>query len=162
ARAYLGHLGIQRHELMRAFQRPGAPPDPAEIAIAGERLGLTTTERLIVTGNPLTPPRQPWEFWGYPADAPGTWTNELTQLQALIDASALTYETVLDLLQTAFINPTGTITIVSSDQDDPATCDTSKLWLDGLDQAALDRLHRFARLQARLGWTPYELDLAIS
>ena len=27
ARAYLGHLGIQRHDLMRAFQRPGAPPE---------------------------------------------------------------------------------------------------------------------------------------
>ncbi len=159
---YFGHLGVARHELMQTLLGAGTTGDATPIAIAAERLGMTPNARRIVTGTPLIPPRQPWEFWGYPGNAPGTWLQDLAHLDRLLDASRLNYEAVTALIQTEFINPSKTLSIGSTDPDEPTTCDTAKLEIAGLDQPALDRFHRFERLRAKLRWSPAELDLAIT
>ena len=115
SRAYLGHLGVQRSDLMTALK--GATPSVLEIE--SEVLGLSTVERKIVTGAALNPARQPWEFYGYPNAAPGTWLNDLKKARALLKASDLTYDELVRLLRQRFVNPNGTLTIISSDAADP-------------------------------------------
>ena len=51
--------------------------------------------------------------------------------------------------------------IESIDDKDAATCDLHKLRIAPLDAPALNRMHRFARLLRKLGWTMRELDYAI-
>lgn len=161
-RTYLGHLGVDRAELMRAFQRPGAPPDPDATVLAVEELGLTPAEAAIIADAALTPPREPQEHWGFPAGAPATWVDDLAQARALLDRSGLGLAELLEILRTGFVNPGGALRVVSTDPDEPDTCDIDKLAVEGLDAAALGRLRRFARLWRRLGWSARELDLAIT
>lgn len=173
--AYLDHLGVPRHELMRAFQKPGTTPDPADAAIAADYLGLGTVERQIITGGALTPPRNPWEFWGYAAATPGPWLTDLRNVRVFLDKSGLSYANLVDLLEAEFINPSladPNIDIVLSSVDplDPGTCDTEKLRITNAPnnlsnaefQSFLDRAHRFVRLWRKLGWTAIELDKVIS
>jgi len=172
--AYLDHLGVPRHELMRTFQKPGTPPDPTDTAIAADYLGLGTLERQIITGT-LTPLRQPWEFWGYATASPGAWLTDVRNVRFFLDKSGLTYADLVDLLEAKFINPHPAdpnlgIVILSTDPLDTGTCDTEKLRIANAPnnlspaefQSFLDRVHRFVRLWRKLGWTSRELDMAIS
>ncbi|MBK7236301.1 MAG: hypothetical protein IPI02_11980 [Sterolibacteriaceae bacterium] len=132
---------------------------------------------------------RPWDFWGLkrsgndladPSDASarvtGSWTEVLRHVPVLLHQAGLTYRELLELLGTTFINPNNTdgirplrVVAVEQDEDgkpvDLATCQLSKLALDGLDadvEAALGRIHRFVRLWRKLGWTARELDQAIT
>lgn len=158
-RSYLVQLRMDRAELMQVMLgRMTGPSSSAALAIAAERLGLTPQDRRIITAASLTPPRDPAEFWGLPPGTPVAFAT----VRDLLDRTALTYQGLLDLLTTRFVNPEGALTLRSTDQNDQATCDPAKLEIAGLDDAALDRIHRFARLRARLGWTAADLDLAVS
>lgn len=171
AHAYLDHLGVSRHDVMRTFQKPG---DPTDAAIAADYLGLGNVERQIITGTPK-PQRQAWEFWGYPAASPAAWLTELRTVRLFLDKSGLSYAELVELLKTKFINPNlgdpnlG-IVIVSANSLEPGTCDTQKLRVANAQnnlsnpefQNFLDRVHRFVRLRRKLGWTATELDKAIS
>ena len=72
-RAYLGHLGVARHELMEAF----LPGDPLarlnNPAIARESLGLTSNEAAIITGATTGQPgaisEDSWNLWGFEAES---------------------------------------------------------------------------------------------
>ena len=157
-RAYLDHLGVQRHELMTVFQRAG---NPADAQIAAERLRLIPDEATIVGGGTLASPRQPWEFWGRPAGSPGTWIADHAKVRKFLDASGLAYSDLAELLKLRLINPDGALKIESGDPEDPHTCDTNKLVIAGLTAAHLDRIHRFVRLWRKLGWTMRDLDIAL-
>ena len=50
ARTYLGHLGVQRHELMAEFSRLDRSAALKDLGIASEYLGLTRVEQELVTG----------------------------------------------------------------------------------------------------------------
>ncbi|HSH82303.1 MAG TPA: Tc toxin subunit A, partial [Herpetosiphonaceae bacterium] len=160
ARAYLGHLGVPRHELMETFQRAGTPPDPTDLAIATESLGLTTVERQIIAGAHPDSGPSPWKFWGF--GTAGTWVDELKTVRTLLDRAGLTYAELEELLRLTFINPDRRLVIASSDPADPHTCATEKLQIAALTADALNRIHRFVRLWRKLGWTARELDTAIT
>src|SRR5207249_2944687 len=84
----------------------------------------------------------------------------------------LKYKEMLDLLDTYYVNPkldenppaciTRTIHIVSTDKDNPDTCETDKLRLDGFDEDAAKRTVRFVRLWRVLNWSMRDLDRAIT
>jgi hypothetical protein len=96
---YLEHLGIHRYDLMQKFQKLGPSPDPTDIAIANEYLGLSTKEWQILTG---TGPEKVWEFWGYPVSpTPGTWVTDLAQVRFFLERSGLKYEELTSLLETS-------------------------------------------------------------
>ena len=150
ARAYLGHLGIQRHELREIFFK-GVPSTHivADKDIAREYIGLTKKEAEIISGIASEPI---WQLWGLlqigndipdPSDgtmsnAVGDWNIVLQRVSIFLLKSGLSYKELLELLSTYFINPlqntgTRTFSIVALDKDemgnkiDPATCDLSKL-----------------------------------
>jgi hypothetical protein len=175
-RVWLDKAGVERAELMRAFQPQHAPFDPGDQAIACETAGLTKAEMQIISG---TDPHPLWEFWGLtqsnnpveipdPADPSNTitaaldWVQALTHVRFFLRQSGLTYDELLSLRASRFVNSAGTLRIESLDPNDLATCDTHKLIITDLTAPVLDRLHRFVRLWRKLGWTVRELDLAVA
>ncbi|HEX2190826.1 MAG TPA: neuraminidase-like domain-containing protein [Longimicrobiaceae bacterium] len=67
-RVHLEHVGVRRHELMATFRRDCFTFAPTQLCIAAEHLGLSRTERALVTGS-ASPVTQPWRRWGF--DQPG-------------------------------------------------------------------------------------------
>lgn len=155
---------------------------------AGIITGAITRDARPVVNNVTD---RPWDFWGLeqsgndladPSDptAPrvtGTWIEVLRHISVLLHQSGLSYRELLELLGTYFVNPPTdeagarslSIVAVAKDEEgepvDPATCQLSKLRLDGLEadvENALTRTHRFVRLWRKLGWTARELDQAIT
>ncbi|MGD9846698.1 MAG: neuraminidase-like domain-containing protein, partial [Variibacter sp.] len=153
-RIFLAHLGVSRHDLIDALIPPAAAfdaNDPHIVLLAAERLGLTDVERKIVVGEPLTPPRQPADFWG------GTAPAALESVQDLLDRSGLSYADLDAALATRFVNPGIAASIRPKSGAPLDTCDTTKLEVAGLAADLLDRLHRFVRLWRKLDWTISEL-----
>jgi hypothetical protein len=180
ARAELGHLGVPRHALMETFREGGA--DPHSVDWAAERLGLSTLERQLITGtsgpaaheawglaetgNVIPDPEDPveWLVLG--------WIDVLRRVPELLDRSGLEHDQLSALLEARYVNPDGALAIEFPlpDPDFDIVTDTScdlrraTLSLPAEETeaaAALDRIHRFARLQAKLGWSVGELDAAL-
>ncbi|MEU1812641.1 Tc toxin subunit A-related protein [Micromonospora aurantiaca (nom. illeg.)] len=172
ARTYLRLLDTDRVELMRALTPPAAPGSAPTAAAAAEGLGLSPTQADIVTAGPLVAGRKPWEFWGLaengnavrdPVDASivvsGSWLEVLSRIRILLDRAGLSYVEFTRLLNTRFVNPTGTVTLVC---DPPDTCDLAKTRVVGLTADVLNRMHRFVRLTRALGWSLYDTDGAVA
>lgn len=149
AQAYFTRFGISRAELMEAFQTAGNPTDEA---IAAETLGLTAAERNLIT-TPRNNLADQQSYWNAPAqwDTPpivGNVLNYLTRVDHFLDKTGLTYKELERLLALAFIDPAHNLFIRHLDLG----CDTAKKEIANLDAAALDRVHRFLRLQKKTGW----------
>ena len=178
ARTYLGHLGVSLDELMDILQRRGLSdfnqPD-LDQAIAFERLGLSPQESHIVMGS-VSPIRQPWDYWGVAA---ASWPAALFDVPTFLRQAELSYEALVELLFTRYINPfRGKVIIILPGLPLPdlppgpieigisisfsAPCTLEGATLNRLTEPALDRIHRFLRLQKALGWTTLELDQAIT
>ncbi|MFI7121771.1 neuraminidase-like domain-containing protein [Amycolatopsis sp. NPDC049868] len=151
--SYLGNLGVSRVSLLETFGVAADSPD----LLDDERLGLNSVAARIIAGEPLTPPRSLSDYYGMQAST--DLVGDLRNVRTLLDAGSLRYTELTRLLDTRFVNPGGTLSITTN-PDVPH--DTTKMTLSGLDVAALDRLHRFARLQRALGWSATELDRAIT
>jgi peptidoglycan hydrolase-like protein with peptidoglycan-binding domain len=151
ARVYLENLGVQRHELMEHFRRENESPLPIEIA--AEHLRLSPRDRTIITGNTNEATR---EFWGL--DQPA-WNTLLAarRVPVILQQSGLSYEELTTLLEISFINPGGTMRV----QFEQADCNVDRATLVNLTEAALDRVHRFVRLQRKLDWNAHELGMTI-
>lgn len=160
--------------------------------VALERLGLGSLDFDLVTWTqtPAGPDVQlaaPWLHWGFaaasasaadpvpdPADrttpiTEGDWVALLAgRLDLLHDRGQLAMDELLELLDTHYINPPlpagerRTIALVSTRVDEPATCRTRWLRLDGLNQAGLLRIARLVRLSRRCGLPFRQLDLALT
>ena len=178
ARTYLGHLGVSLDELMDILQRRGLSdsnqPD-LDQAMALERIGLSPQESHIVMGS-VSPIRQPWDYWGVDA---ATWPAALFDVPTFLRQAELSFEALVELLFTRYINPfRGKVIIIPPGLPLPdlppgpievgisisfaAPCTLVGATLERLTEPALDRIHRFLRLQKALGWTTLELDQAIT
>jgi hypothetical protein len=155
---YLEDLGTNRAALM-ASQRTATPTQQQALAEACAELGLPPNARKALLGALHT--TRPWRFWGYDGDtAPAGWPAVVGgDVRLLLDRTGLAHPDLLELLASGFVNPDRTVVLVVADGAD--ACDLSAARLQHLDAAFLDRLHRFTRLQWRLGCSVRELDHAI-
>lgn len=185
-RGQLENMGSKRYELMQAFLIKALPDHPRSISIWSEYLGLALIEWEALTGtaidskNPLINPcPNPWKLWGMegyasapdPADSTrtisGDWSKVLAYVRIFMQKASVSYQELTQLLTLRFINPYGFLRIVSTDPDDPTTCDTTKLKIINRyeEQAPtyLDytRMHSFIRLWRKTGMDIYDLDKAI-
>lgn len=156
-RAYLEHLGSSRYQIMEVFQTNGQPSD---IDRASEYLRLSPQEREILTGNTPTPLHA---FYGYAESDAAGWQEDIAAVPTFLGRTGLSYVDLLALVKTRFVNPNETIVLTLVDPDEQEdgpidACDPSNLRLDGLDEAALSRMHRFIRLQRKLDWSTQDLD----
>lgn len=190
SRTYLRHLGVSFDALMDVLQRRGlaGTDQPAlELAIAFERLGLSPQAAQIVIGT-VSPNHQPWDYWGV---TEANWPTALFDVPTFLRQAEIGYAVLVELLFTRYINPLrGTIILNPPDLDPlpnfpPGSnlpdlpglpsgpiplgisisfsdrCNLTGAKLNRLNETALDKIHRFLRLQAALGWTTLELDQAI-
>ncbi len=162
-RAYLGNLGMQRHEVMETLFLGAVSDAVSDKDIALEYLGLAKEEADIITGvttgGPVgTPsPAGAWNFWGLSdagndivdrsdgaaPHAQGEWAVVLQRVSIFLQQSGLSYKELLELLGAYFINPTASLSspggrllgIVSTDAADPTTCNLSKLEIQVVDNA---------------------------
>lgn len=160
ARTYLEHLGIARHALMEAFAAAGPESALVDVAIARESLALSVEEANVIAA--VDPPSTAQEFWGLSGDS--GWVSKLRRVPLFLSKAAspllrdgMPYAELSDLWRTSFVQSEGAVGIWF----DGVTCDTKTATLPGLGAAHLARIHRFLRLQRRLGWSAAELDLAI-
>jgi len=159
ASAYFARFDVSRADLMLAFQAAGVP---ADAVIAAETLGLTESERTLITTVKDNLVDQQ-SYWNAPAqwDTPpvaGNVLDYMTRVDHFLDKTGIGYADLELLLALGFIDPAGTLFIKHLDLG----CDTAKKQIANLDLAALDRIHRFLRLQKKTGWQAPILDAVIT
>ena len=147
-RQYLAQAGVDRAELIRRMQVGGVPSD-AEIA--AEQLGLSDAQRRLVVTTDV--PGQPaiWATPGSPASA------TLDNVDAFVTRSEITYQDLLDLLELSWIDGGQNLFVQHLDSSN----DLAAKRIQNLNDAALDRLHRFLRLRRATGWTSATVNRAI-
>ena len=153
---YLTHLGVERRELIAALRDSEAanPHGTIRVRMAAARLGLSDTQRRIVTGT-MTPRPDPEDFWG------GATPATLATVRDVLDRAGLAFAELAELLATRFVDPAHGIEIRARAGERIDTCDPAKLEVVGVSAVTLARLHRFVRLQRTLGWSVRDLDRAI-
>ena len=172
ARAFAPQLGVPLHERALALQPNGPPvgldylppPYAYDTTRAWERLGLWQEARDILLGQASVPASANWGFFNDNA-----WATKLLNAGTFVAKSGLSYDELRELLDTHFIRSF----VPTPDADNPklaesgsvVTCDLEKMVIQGLANPptnAWDALHRFLRLQRRLGWTIDETDYAVA
>jgi hypothetical protein len=137
------------------------------ILFAREVLGLSEAEADVIA-----PPSAPkiFEHWGIAPNATSivdvasarivTGASPLDLLKnvsILLQQSRLSFEALQAIIETQFVMLDGAPLRI-----EPAgSCKPSEMKLPMLTPEHLDRIHRFARLQRRIGWSTLELDTAI-
>ncbi len=150
-RAYLEPLGVKRDELMRVFTAHPEEALPVNLRtdIAAEHLGLIPRARDIILG----PAGGGAEGWG------GAAIEDLRQVKLLMDRGQLSFYEVRQLLDTTTINPDGELEIEFPEDD---LCDLNRATIPALQLTPhAVSIHRFMRLQRKIGWSIHELDAAI-
>ncbi|HEY4088381.1 MAG TPA: neuraminidase-like domain-containing protein [Bryobacteraceae bacterium] len=123
----------------------------APVSVAAERLGMSPHEQVLVTNANFVAAAVAWN-----TPAPAT---DLAPVEKFTQAASITYELILELLESAWVQGGLGIAI----QGIADTCDTSvqSLAPAPLDAGFLDRAHRFLRLWRRTGYKMWELDLLL-
>lgn len=110
---------------------------------------------------------KPWEHWSGSALSDDAWkrlkADLTTNVGVFLDRSGLTYAELVELLETRFASPDRTNPFrVQFSKDDNDRCDVTKAVFEpALNDAVLQRIHRFVRLRRKLGWTTRDLDRAV-
>ncbi len=154
AKAYFSRFDVNRADLMKTFQSIATPTDES---IAAERLGLIDAERNIIANTPAPNDNAAQQaFWN--VLAPGDVVAYLKIVDHFLDRTGITYKELYLLLNLKFIDKNGNLFIKHND----LSFDTEQKEIANLDLDALDRIHRFLRLQKKTGWKYEVLDEIIS
>jgi hypothetical protein len=168
-RLFLKRARSSREALMKAM----LPVDQVlrdDQTFATEVLGLSAAEAKLISPPAVPSADDIYGNWGVPAGTTGIWDaaaaksvngaalDILKNVSILLQQSRLNFEDMQAVLETQFVSQGGTapLSIVP-----PETCKPSLMTLTPLTSAHLDRIHRFVRLQSRLGWSTQDLDSAI-
>lgn len=155
ARAYLGPLGLARHELLDHFN--AAPAQERDVndwlPVASERLNLTPDLRTILLHDAFRN-----ELWN------GRTLDALRTVQTLLDTARIRFLELRQLLGTRFVDPDGALEVsfaVGEGDDAEIICDLEQATIENLTAAHLNRMQRFVRLRRALGWSTHELDAVL-
>lgn len=141
-RAYLNAAGVDRADLMEAFQVGGAPSDAA---IDAELLGLSASDRTSIFVADLT--SQP-QIWGVAA------TGKMARLDVFSNKTGLDFPAIERLIALKFIRSGVNLYIRHNDN----SCDLEKKEIVNLDEHVLDRIHRVMRLSQKTGLSIRDID----
>ncbi|NUQ23477.1 MAG: hypothetical protein HUU34_05965 [Saprospiraceae bacterium] len=147
AKAYFNRFGISRTSLMKTFQTPALSDE----SIAAERLGLTDAERILIV-TPDAPNQQ--YYWN---TLSATASDEMRVVDTFLTKTGLTYKELEILLSLKFITNDDNL-FIAHHYDEPLvenptiSCDAANKEIANLNEDALDRIHRFLRLQKKTGW----------
>jgi peptidoglycan hydrolase-like protein with peptidoglycan-binding domain len=178
ARVYLEALGSSRHQIMETFGaggqlfENGVPANvPHDVASACDSLNVSLDECRILSSD-FTPAQPLRAFYGYasetvacvdpvtntPANLP--WRQCLARVPEFLHRANVSYLELLELLDAHFVNPSQNpaqrLSVSMSD------CDLNTAVIEHLNDAALQRIHRFVRLWRKTAWGVAELDTIFS
>ena len=151
-RTYLALSGITLWQLRDALRPIHAPTLPQRLAVAAERFGIDPHETDLIANQDFVADTVAWNT----ADP----VNDLVPVPAFLHAASIRYEQLLDLLEVVWVRAGGgPLTLAGVDD----TCDLTRQTLAPapIDDAVLDRLHRFLRMWRHGGWAMWELDLLL-
>ena len=160
ARSYLAFLGGARRQILDLFQTHAAPFDNAG-ALAAETLGLSQAEfKLIanwdfVSGSAIIPPPLNGLYLGN-AQATSPWETWISNASVFMQQTGLTFDDLINLLETQFVNPGQAIGLTGA-----SACDITQTVISPLDDSTLARILPFLRLWRKLGWSMSEVDKAL-
>lgn len=149
ATAYFERFALERTGLMKDLQAGG---NPADKAIAAERLGFTEAERTLIV---QADPGNQQLYWN---TTPLSAVDQMKVVDTFLNKSGLTYKELELLLALKFIDPNGNLFIRHLD----LSCDTTNKEIANLDDKALDRIHRFLRFQKKTKGKLETIDEIIS
>ena len=153
-RTYLRQLKLPLWQLRQALLPLDGASISQQAAVAAERFGLTPHAENLIANPDFVPAPVAW-------NTPDPLTD-VAPVDAFLAAASLTYESLLELLEVAWVQDGLNVAIQGVDD----TCMTSKQSLaplvapDGL--GFLDRAHRFLRLWLATGYKMWELDLLLT
>ena len=147
-RAYLGHLGLQRRDLLKSLAHGGGRDD----ALLAEELEMSPEEFDVVSN----PPSQLWRYFGFETQqvGGGPYTQALAHAPTFLRTTGISFQELIDLVSIRFINPEDEIKLESPSPD----CDPEKARISGLDEKRLSRMLRLLRLRKRVGFSLIDLD----
>jgi hypothetical protein len=148
---YLEKLGTRKADLIDAFRKEhdtSGPPTQADLDMAYAYLNVNETERTLISQQDLL---NQSTYWGVLA------SGTSVELDLFQNATGLTYEQVLELLNLTSINPAQNSVIVSDD----LSCDTNKKHISNLTPTKFDVIHRFLRLWKKTTLSLEELDAIV-
>ncbi|WP_437965514.1 neuraminidase-like domain-containing protein [Sorangium sp. So ce260] len=153
---YLEHLGVPLHTFMASMDLSLVSPQLGDFtARAVERLGLSPLEHAVIVGNlgGLTTAAA----WGLATNA--TLPGPLLQVPELLARTGLSHDALLDLIESSVLARFGSPAIQPA-----GSCKIEEQSVTGLTNVsgALATMHRFIRLQQRLGWSIRELDQVLA
>lgn len=144
ARAYLDYLKISKPDLMKLFISDSSETKQLDIAL--ENLGLTKKDCSLISAYPgnayITP------------EVPSSFTKGYIAVLDITKFYHITYDELLEILDSHFVNPIGKMIEFSDDLN----IDTAKI---NLSIAELKQAKIFNYLRKKLGWSVIELDRAI-
>lgn len=178
ARAFLEHLGVPRHRLLRVF--PSSAGLAGDEALATERLGLSAAQWALVTGtDAASTANEFWLHWGYATETgvddprPDTtasvdWDNALRYVPEFLTRSDLEYKELLELLHARVsdvsthlaLSETCDVLEMELEKASTSTYATTAEW-EAWFRTATSPLMRFLRLWRATGWRMLDLDRAI-
>lgn len=156
-RTYLQQWKLPLWQLRQALLPVGGGSVAQQAAVAAERIGMNMQAENLVTVPDFVPTSVAWNTSDFTANAP----NGLATVPVFLQASSLSYESLLELLDVNWVQDGLDIQIVGLND----TCATSGMTLSpatpSLDAGFLDRAHRFLRLWLATSYKMWELDLLL-
>jgi hypothetical protein len=168
-REFLKRARTTRQKLMELMAPITATTD--DDATVREVLGLTEAEAKLIA--PTATPGAPdtLAHWGLAADQTRIWDaatgkdyvagdalSLLKNVSILLQQSRLSFEDLEAVIATGYVHPAGS---PSLDIIPRGSCVPSEMRINAMEAEALERIHRFVRLQRRLGWSIADVDTAI-
>ena len=150
-RTYLQQLKLPVWQVRQALLPLHGATSAQLSAVAAERFGMTPHGADLVTNPNFVATPIAWNTANPPVD--------LASVPAFLQGASLSYESLNELLQVAWVQ--GGLNVSIQGIDD--TCMTSNQTLkpSPLDAGFLDRAHRFLRLWLAAGYKMWELDLLL-
>ncbi|HEY0137950.1 MAG TPA: Tc toxin subunit A, partial [Nannocystis sp.] len=154
---YHQSFDVSRERMENAY--PHNDPDYADRR-ARARLGLDLMSWYVIINSGLIS-WSPRAFWGgETADEPQPpdWWTPLRTVSTFLKRAEIDISELAALLRTRFIGRAGLSISYAAPPDD---CNLDEAEILTLGEADLGKIHRFIRLQRKIGWTADELDLAL-
>jgi hypothetical protein len=151
-RTYLQQWNLPLWQLRQTLLPLSGASQSQQVAVAAERFKMSPhATDLVCNANFVTAP----VAWNTPSPA-----TDLVPVPAFLQASSLTYEQLLELLEVGWVQ--GGLGIQIKGIDDTCMTSTQSLAPSPLDAGFLDRAHRFIRLWLATGYKMWELDLLLN
>ncbi|MDR1091246.1 MAG: hypothetical protein LBL79_09240, partial [Prevotella sp.] len=174
-RAYLKFMGIERYQLMEAFQghdNASGTYTPTHANIAAEYFGLTSLEENLIITSTQPAESEDLRETEEPEsanDSNNPWHTELKEDKGLykmpiadfLQDSGLSVPELIDICNYYYGDTSNIIRWVQLTLESFEDCSYTNKDISGNNASSFDRAHRFIRLYRKSGWKIWELDLLL-